>query len=179
VPIYEFYCPDCHTVFHFLARVPDTAKRPACPRCARPRLARRPSAFAISRGRAAAAAADDDPEGGDPARLERTMAELAREAEDLGDGDDPRQTARLMRRLFDGSGMPLGPGMEEALRRLEAGEDPDRIEEEMGDALEGEMDGIGDALEGRPDAAAGVSGALRRLRRRLAAPRVDPTLHEL
>ena len=34
--------------------------------------------------------------------------------------------------------MELGPGMNEALRRMEQGEDPDQIEAEMGDLLEGE-----------------------------------------
>jgi len=34
--------------------------------------------------------------------------------------------------------MNLGDGMEEALRRMERGEDPEQIEAEMGDMLEGE-----------------------------------------
>jgi hypothetical protein len=55
---------------------------------------------------------------------------------------------------------------------MESGEDPDRIEEEMGDLLEGEM---GEDPASPEDAA----GALRGLRRRLAPPRVDATLHEL
>jgi hypothetical protein len=36
------------------------------------------------------------------------------------------------------TGLELGPGMTEALRRMERGEDPDQIEAEMGDLLEGE-----------------------------------------
>jgi len=43
-----------------------------------------------------------------------------------------------MRKLTDMTGMELGPGMNEALRRMEQGEDPDQIEAEMGDLLEGE-----------------------------------------
>ncbi len=41
-----------------------------------------------------------------------------------------------MRRLFEATGMPVGAGMEEALRRMESGEDPEKIEEEMGDVME-------------------------------------------
>ena len=51
MPIYEFYCADCHAVFNFLARKPDTKKRPNCPRCGRPNLDRKVSRFAISKGR--------------------------------------------------------------------------------------------------------------------------------
>lgn len=167
MPIYEFYCIDCHTVFSFLSRAPNTRKRPACPKCERPRLERRVSRFAISKGRGEPADADDLPEGMDDARMERVMAEIAQEIDGTGE-DDPRQMARLMRKLFDGTGMHLGPAMEEAMRRLEAGEDPDQIEEEMGDLLEDEEDPGG-----------GARGRLRALRRKLRPPSVDRELYEM
>jgi hypothetical protein len=43
-----------------------------------------------------------------------------------------------MRKLTSMTGLELGAGMEEALRRMERGEDPDQIEAEMGDILESE-----------------------------------------
>ena len=49
MPIYEFYCADCHTIFNFLARKTSSVV-PGCPRCDRRRLERRVSAFAISKG---------------------------------------------------------------------------------------------------------------------------------
>jgi putative FmdB family regulatory protein len=171
MPVYEFYCADCHTVFSFLSKTPNTRKRPSCPKCSRPRLERRVSSFAISKGLAEPAGEEALPEGFDEARMERVMAEMAREVDGV-DEDDPRQMARVMRKLFDGAGMHLGPGMEEAIRRMEAGEDPDKIEEEMGDALEGEdatLFGEGGGRRGR----------LKALRRRLAPPAVDRTLYEL
>ncbi len=73
----------------------------------------------------------------DEAKMEKAMAMLAGEAEKISE-DDPRQAAQLMRKLTDATGLSLGSGMEEALNRLEKGEDPDRIEAEMGDLLEGE-----------------------------------------
>jgi hypothetical protein len=40
-----------------------------------------------------------------------------------------------MRKLTDAAGISLGEGMEEALARMEQGEDPDKIEAEMGELL--------------------------------------------
>ena len=161
MPIYEFYCADCHTVFNFLSRKIATRKRPACPRCAKPRLERRASTFAVASGRTEAAV-EGLPEGADPQKMERAMAGLAAEAERTGD-DDPRAVATLMRRFYETSGMPLGDGLNEALRRLEGGEDPETIEAEMGDVLEAEE---------------GLAGSVRALARR-RPPKVDTELHEL
>ena len=73
----------------------------------------------------------------DEAKMEQAMGMLASEAENLNE-DDPRQAAQLMRKLSDATGLKMGAGMEEALHRMEQGEDPEKIEEEMGDLLEGE-----------------------------------------
>jgi hypothetical protein len=80
---------------------------------------------------------EDDMPPIDEARMEKAMAMLAGEADRINE-DDPRQAANLMRRLSEATGLNLGPGMEEALRRMERGEDPEQIEAEMGDLLEGE-----------------------------------------
>ena len=95
------------------------------------------------------------------------MEELAREAEGI-DEDNPRQMARMMRKLCEGAGMQIGGKMEEAVRRLEAGEDPEKIEEEMGDILDEE----GPLLDTS-------GGSLRGLSRKLKPPRVDETLYDL
>jgi len=166
MPIYEFYCADCNTIYSFLSRAPNTSKRPACPGCGRPKLDRRASAFAISKGRPEPTGDDELPDV-DGERMERAMEEMTREAGSL-DEDDPRQVARMMRKLYDATGLPLGEGMEEAMRRLEAGEDPDRIEQQMGDVLEAEDSPFG------PD-----KGGLRSVRRRLRPPSVDETLYEM
>ncbi len=171
MPIYEFYCADCHTLFSFLARTPNTRKRPGCPRCKRPRLERRASAFAISSGRA-----ERDPDDGpalDENGMDAAVARLASEAEQI-DENDPRQIAGMMRRLFDAARMPMGDAMQEAVRRMEGGEDPDAIEAEMGDLLEGE-----DALFDESATGEARGNRLRRLRRRVLPPQVDPTLHDL
>jgi len=98
------------------------------------------SRFAISRGRTEDAKSADEPPDLDEAKMEAAMEDLAREGEGL-DEEDPRQMARLMRKLHESGGLPLNEGMKEAIRRMEAGEDPDKIEAELGDVLGEEGEG--------------------------------------
>jgi len=169
VPIYEFYCPDCHRIYNFLSRTVTPARKPACPRCKRADLERRPSLFAVSRGMAEPAegadGADGFPPGMDEEKLARAMASFDGDL-DGADGDDPRAAAHMMRKIWETAGLKLGPSMEEAFRRMEAGEDPESIEADMGDVLAAE------------DPFAGIPGTARGLRKRLP-PSVDPELHEL
>lgn len=66
----------------------------------------------------------------DEVKLQKAMSLLEREAKNFNE-DDPKQAANLTRKLLDITGLDLGSGMEEALRRLEAGENPEMIEKEM------------------------------------------------
>jgi putative FmdB family regulatory protein len=176
VPIYEFYCADCHMLFNFLSRQVDTAARPACPRCGRPELERRPARFATLKRTTSEAGGEDDGKdnpfpGLDEERLERAMASMSGELEGMGEGEDPRQMARFFRRFGEAAGMKLGPRMEEMLQRLERGEDPDALEEEMGTGGEGEGD------EGEMDEWFQLKESAKRLRQR--KPRLDETLYFL
>jgi hypothetical protein len=113
---------------------------------------------------------DEDTEDGpmppmDEAKMEKAMAMLANEADKISD-DDPRQAANLMRKLSEATGMNLGPAMEEALRRMERGEDPEEIEAELGGLLEAEEPFIFDGTPGKK----GI---------RKPKPRVDETLYDL
>jgi len=167
MPVYEFYCPDCHTIFNFFSRRINTEKRPHCPRCGRPELERQVSRFAISKGRKDTEGDDDMPDI-DESRLERAMQALASEAEGM-DESDPRQAARMMRKLSEAMGADLGEGMEEAIRRMEAGEDPEQIEAEMGDLFDSE-----DPMSGFEMRKGGRLG-----RQPSPRPQVDHTLYEL
>lgn len=135
MPIYEFFCGDCNTIFNFYSTLVNTEKRPMCPKCSHGPLDRVISKFCVLKG----GKEQDGTEmpNLDESKLEKAMALLEREAEGM-DSDDPKKSADLMRKLCDMTGLDLGPGMEEALRRMEAGEDPEQIEAEMGDMLEGE-----------------------------------------
>ena len=137
MPIYEFYCHKCNTIYNFFSKTANTEKIPYCPRCKKIRLKRQMSVFArISRGKDEAPGDSEMPPI-DEAKMEKAMSMLAGEADKINE-DDPRQAAMLMRKLSDATGLNLGPGMEEALSRMERGEDPEKIEAEMGDLLEAE-----------------------------------------
>jgi len=73
----------------------------------------------------------------DEERMESAVGMLAQEAQNINE-DDPKQAANVMRRLSEMTGLHMGKGMKEALERMEAGEDPEKIEEEMEDILEEE-----------------------------------------
>ena len=105
MPIYEFYCDDCNTIFNFFSRSVNTTKKPKCPRC-RKTLSRQMSAFAVT-GRAREGGDEEDLPF-DEARMEKAMQTLAGEAESINE-DDPRQAANLMRKLTDMTGLGLGP----------------------------------------------------------------------
>lgn len=175
MPIYEFYCSTCHTVFNFLSKRINTEATPACPRCGKA-TSRKPSTFAMSRNRPEPKPGDGPKGGGDDmadpfanmdeSQLESAMESLASEADGI-DENDPRQAANVMRKLFDATGMPLGGGMQEALKRMESGEDPEKIEEDMGDILES------DPFSGEP----ARKSTERRIPRRAATQ--DPQLYEM
>ncbi len=164
MPIYEFFCQNCNTVYKFFSRTVNTDKVPACPKCDNPKLERRVSMFAVISGKKEESSESDDMPPIDESKMEKAMAMLAREAEGMNE-EDPRQAAQLMRKLSDATGLKMGPGMEEALHRLEQGEDPDKIEEEMGDLLEDENPFI---LEKKAPASGGKP-----------KPKIDETLYDL
>ena len=162
MPIYEFYCRSCHTLYNFFSRSVNTEKVPFCPACKDVKLERQMSVFAsITPGKGGE---EGDMPSFDEAKMERAMAMLAGEAERI-DENDPRQAADLMRKLSEAAGLKMGTEMEEALARLERGEDPDAVEAEMGDLLEGEEPFL--------------SGEKKKGGGRRGAPRVDETLYEL
>jgi len=122
-------------IFNFFSKSVNTEKRPMCPKCLKTKLDRQMSPFASPRSRGEE---EDMPTPDlDESKMEQAMNLLAKEADHM-DEDDPRQAVNLMRKLTDMTGMNLGPGMEEALRRMETGEDPEQIEADMGDLLEDE-----------------------------------------
>lgn len=171
MPMYEFFCSDCNTIFTFLTKSVNTEKIPSCPKCKRPALERMLSRFAVT-GKAKGGEAPDGGEGTpdlpiDESRMEKAMETLASEAEHI-DENNPRQAADLMRKFSALTGLKLGDKMEDALSRLEAGEDPESLEQEMGDLDENDLfklDGMGE-------------GGKTKLPKRKAPVR-DETLYEL
>jgi len=104
-------------------------------------MAKQMSGFAMLRGAKEPAAKAGDDEGGPPGpdlddpRVVRAMSEMERDMEHL-DENNPKHMAHMMRKMKDL--MPPGTmpkEMDIAIKRLEAGEDPEKIEEDMGDVL--------------------------------------------
>jgi putative FmdB family regulatory protein len=142
MPIYEFACPKCRRIFNFLSKRINPERTPVCPKCGNKKLSKQVSRFARTKGLTEPAAkgpADDEggppmPDFDDP-RVERAMMEMERDIEHL-DENNPRHMAHMMKKMKDL--MPPGTmpkEMDVAIKRLEAGEDPEKIEEDMGDVL--------------------------------------------
>jgi len=151
-------------IFNFFSKTINTKKKPKCPKCKTGTLSRQMSAFAFTGKATEEGDMDDLPF--DETKMEQAMNMLAGEADKINE-DDPRQAANLMRKLTDMTGMKLGSGMEEALSRMEKGEDPEKIEAEMGDIMEGEEPFL---LPGK------TSSGLKKKRPK---PLVDETLYDM
>ena len=147
MPIYEFACPKCRRIFSFLSKRVNPERQPVCPQCGNKKLSKQMSRFATTKG-GKAADAEGAPVGGggdmpnlDDPRVARAMSEMERDMEHL-DEHNPKHMAHLMKKMKDL--MPAGSMPKEldtAIKRLEAGEDPEKIEADMGDVLGGFMGG--------------------------------------
>lgn len=142
MPIYEFACPKCRRIYSFLSKRVSPDRLPVCPKCGHKKLSKQVSRFAMTRGlKETSAKTDAATPGGPPPpdlddpRMARAMAEMERDLEHL-DENNPRHMAHLMKKMKD----VLPPGsvpkeLDVAIKRLEAGEDPEKIEADMGDVL--------------------------------------------
>jgi len=179
MPIYEFYCPDNHKIYSFYARSLACADRtPRCPDDRRFRMERMISNFAIT-GRAKE---KSELPGGDDAapdpRMDAMMAEMEREFGGMDtENPDPRLLARMMRKMTALSGEKVPGEVDEMIRRMEAGEDPEKLDAEFGDAMENfDPPGAGEPGGEKDAAREKLKAQLRALRRQ---PRRDPTLYEM
>ena len=141
MPIYEFACPKCRKIFSFLSKRANPGRQPVCPKCGDKKMSRQISRFATTRSlkepaAKTEAAGDGSPMPGfDDPRVGRAMMKMERDMEHL-DENNPRHMAHMMRKMKDL--MPPGSVPKEldaAIKRLEAGEDPEKIEADMGDVL--------------------------------------------
>jgi len=150
MPIYEFACPKCRVVFNFLSRRVNPGHLPVCPKCGNKKMVKQMSGFAMPRG-VSEAPAPGETEGNegpmpdlDDPRVMRAMNEMERDMANL-DENNPKHMAHMMRKMKD----ILPPGtmpkeLDVAIRRLESGEDPEKIEADMGDLLGDFMGGEGE-----------------------------------
>lgn len=136
MPLYEFYCAPCHTIFTFHARSVDTTTIPVCPRCKAP-LKRELSPFAHIVKGATPEASTAPHASPNEERLAQAAEQCGARLQALEESDaPPQEVARLMRELAAESGVRFNAQVNEALARLEAGADPEGVEAEFGDSLE-------------------------------------------
>ena len=159
MPIFEFACPKCRRIYSFLSRRVQPEGKPTCPKCGSKNLTKEISRFAMLKGTPEPAAKategeetgpDAMPDFDDP-RVARAMGELERDMDHM-DENNPKHMAHMLRKMKEmlpANAMPKE--METAIKRLEAGEDPEKIEEDMGDVLS-------DFMGGDPENPAGGGG---------------------
>lgn len=189
MPIYEFYCPRNHTVYQFYAKTLAQGKlMPKCPDNPAWPMQKTVSQFAFT-GRAvepAAPAEAGSESGGDDARMEAAMASMEQDFASV-DENDPRAMARMMRKMADLTGEKIDAEMEEVVRKLEEGMDPEKLEEQFGAGSEadggGEDDPYGRGMSGEGGAPKNESAIKEarmrwRVRRATTAPRRDPVLYD-
>ena len=147
MPIYEFACPDCRTLFQFFSRRVNTSTVPPCPKCGKP-LSKQISLFQAKSGGGAGNdpwglagdGCDDDTAGapdfdaGDE-RVAGAMEERGSKIDSMDD-TDASGAAKLMQEFSQKSGVKFNKDVNEALNRIAAGEDADAVAAQMGDALD-------------------------------------------
>ena len=185
MPIYEYYCPNNHTIYQFYAKTLAQGKRvPKCPDNPSYEMRKLLSAFAVTR---AGKMSDAPPvtnapagaENAEDARMEAAMSAMESEFSNV-DENDPRAMGRMMRRMSEITGEKIDGEMEEVVRKLEEGADPDMLDEQLGGEAPCSMPD--------PDDPYGVPGGeapnpdpkepKHRFKARRAAPARDPKLYD-
>lgn len=172
MPLYEFYCEPCHTIYTFRSAKVDTSTVPACPVCGA-QLKREVSPFAhIVNGGTSPTGIDSDEIAN--AKEEDIIAKMSNRMDEMdGDDEDPSRAVKTMREMAKAGGLKFNKDVEEAFSRIEAGEDPEKIDEEFKEVFDDTHnpfdDSKGDTLKIKPS----------ELWRRLHAPRRDPKWYDL
>jgi putative FmdB family regulatory protein len=160
MPIYEYRCDDCRRrvslFYQSIALAEAQADAARCPHCGGAHLSRLVSRFNVGRPAQTPAydpdttsfdadSADYSENSGFPGMEEHGGMGALDGVEDTImpglDEDDPRSIARWARQMQSQSGEDLGPEFNSALSRIESGEDPDRVLEDMEPALAGGDEG--------------------------------------
>ncbi len=146
MPIYEYQCAKCNRVSNFLVRNVATHRPPSCPKCGHPKMSRLLSRFAaVKPGKKSEAAASPAPSPGAGDAGMPPMPDIS-DAELESMEKNPREMGRLLRKMAEESGEPIPAEMNEVVRRLESGEDPEKIGELMDETGGGPAGGGDDTL---------------------------------
>ena len=186
MPIYEFMSRETGKIYSFFAHSPSYAeKTPNCPDGKKYKMEKVMSGFSITGKNedppeASGVGGVDDPDdpfaGMDPNQAEKVMKELEGAMGGMDeDNPDPKQMGQLMRKMCEMTGESMDEPMEEVVRKLEEGADPDELEDRMGDFMGDEELGGASSSE-QDDPKESVKSRLKRMIRKQMVR--DPELYE-
>lgn len=122
-------------------------------------------------GKAKEETADDPFVGLDESKMESFMSEMEADMAGLDENNpDPRQLGRFMRKMTDLMGDKSPPDLQEVVKRLESGEDPEKLEEQFGGMDASSEEEAGNGL---------FSQFIKKIRNSAAKPQRDPKLYEM
>ena len=181
MPIYEFYSPNNNKIYSFYSRsVKNSNISPVCPDGEKFEMRKMMSAFSLTgRGEGdeevdagSINGPDDDPFSKlSDAQSSHVMKEMESAMQGMDeDNPDPRQMGSLMRRMCEMTGEQMDGVMEEVVRKLEEGSNPEELEARMGDVMD-------DSVESLDTKESASSGTIKKRNSRLALTR-DPKLYE-
>ena len=132
MPIYEFFCPDCNTIFNFYSPTVNTRKIPLCPQCRHRELERLLSTFATVSAKKKTGENEDIPL--DEAKMMEAAQLMENEMKNAKE-DDPKHMVSILRKLSKTLGVKMNDRVEEAMFKVEAGEDPEEVVSEIVEEL--------------------------------------------
>jgi hypothetical protein len=148
MPIYEFYSPDLQKIYSFFShKVRLSDEIPRCPDGEQLSMQKLISGFSITGTKQSEIQessqvdnSETDPFAGlEPNKAQHLMQEMEKSISSIDDENpDPKQMGHLMRQMCEVSGERIDDRMEEVVRKLEEGKDPNEIEQDMEEYLSDE-----------------------------------------
>ena len=146
MPIYEFVSRDTGKIYSFFAHSTSYAEKiPFCPDGKKFKMEKVISGFSITGGnekQSEEAEKSDSIDPNDPFsgmnsnQAEKVMKELEGAIGGMDeDNPDPKQMGHLMRKMSEITGESMDEPMEEVVRKLEEGADPNELEDKMGNFM--------------------------------------------
>ena len=158
MPIYEFYSPDNHKIYSFYSRtIKNSDVFPLCPDGEKLKMRKMVSAFSVTGNGGDGDEVNDNSEVDPFSQLSDAQSSSAmKEMENAISGmdeenPDPRQMGSLMRKMCEMTGGKMDGVMEEVVRKLEEGANPEELEDSLGSAMEdadGDQDGVESPMDG-------------------------------
>jgi hypothetical protein len=146
MPIYEFVSRDTGKIYSFFAHSTSYAEKiPFCPDGKKFKMEKLISGFSITGGnekqseeaeKSDSIDPNDPFSGMDSNQAEKVMRELEGAIGGMDeDNPDPKQMGHLMRKMSEITGESMDEPMEEVVRKLEEGADPNELEDKMGNFM--------------------------------------------